>query len=208
MSLADTLDGETLRGALSGQQIGHRIVVLEEATSTNDALAQLAPTSDEGVVVIAERQTAGRGQYGRRWESAPHTGLWLSVLLRPNIAVTESARLTDLLAKVIAATIRTTLGIVASIKPPNDVYISTRKIAGVLVEMRAETGGGYYAVAGAGVNVNHAPGDFPEKLRDTAGSLAIAAGKRINRAEFLVALLTQLEARYSAFRREYSATQL
>ena len=71
MSPADPLDADALRAALDGQLIGHHIVVLAETTSTNDVIAQMAPDDAEGLVVIAERQTAGRGQYGRRWVSAP-----------------------------------------------------------------------------------------------------------------------------------------
>jgi BirA family biotin operon repressor/biotin-[acetyl-CoA-carboxylase] ligase len=102
---ADRLDPDQLAAALRGQHIGNRVVVLEETTSTNDVVAQLAPSHTAGLVVFAERQTAGRGQYGRRWDSAAHRGLWLSVLLRPGIAVSDSSKLTDLLAQTIAATV-------------------------------------------------------------------------------------------------------
>ena len=121
MSPAEPLDPESLRAALSEQTIGNRIIVLEETTSTNDVVAQMAATSSEGLVVIAESQTAGRGQYGRRWASAPGKGLWLSVLLRPNITIAESARLTDLLASSIASTIAKCTGLMPFVKPPNDV---------------------------------------------------------------------------------------
>jgi BirA family biotin operon repressor/biotin-[acetyl-CoA-carboxylase] ligase len=128
---ADRLNRDELAAALRGQRIGNHLVVLEETTSTNDVIAQLAPDHREGVVVFAERQTAGRGQYGRRWDSAAHRGLWLSVLLRPRIAVADSSKLTDLLAQTIAATLREFASLQASIKLPNDVYIDGRKVAGV-----------------------------------------------------------------------------
>lgn len=199
MSQVDPLDAQVLSAALANQRIGNRLLVLDAVTSTNDVAAQLAPTSDEGLVVLAERQTAGRGQYGRRWESAAQKGLWLSVLLRPEIPIGESSRLTDLLAQVIATTIDESLGIAASIKPPNDLYIGGRKIAGVLVEMRVERGGGYCAIAGMGVNVNHSPAAFPPELRENAGSLALAAGRPVDRAEFVIALLRNLDRRYAVF---------
>lgn len=199
MSPDEPLDAQALRSALGDRHIGNRIVVLAEATSTNDVVAQLAPTSAEGLVVVAERQTAGRGQYGRRWESAVRKGLWASVLLRPQIAVGESSRLTSLLARVIVDTIREHVEIPVSIKPPNDVYVGARKVAGVLVEMRVESGGGYCAVAGFGVNVNHAANDFPAELRETAGSLALAAGRFVPRQPLLAALLRNLDRSYNAF---------
>ena len=203
---ADRLDPDELAAALSGQHIGNHIVVLDETSSTNDVVAQLASRHAEGLVVIAERQTAGRGQYGRRWDSAAHRGLWLSVLLRPGIAVSHSSKLTDLLAQTIAATLRESAGLSASIKPPNDIFVAGKKIAGVLVEMRVEPGGSYCAIAGMGVNVNHTAEDFPAELRETAGSIAMLLGRCVDRQAFAVALLRQLDARYRQFS-ESSATR-
>jgi BirA family biotin operon repressor/biotin-[acetyl-CoA-carboxylase] ligase len=198
MSPADRLDAEQLRAAVAQQRIGHRVVFLEETTSTNDAVAEIASQNREGVVVFAERQTAGRGQYGRRWESAPGKGLWLSILLRPQLGVADSSRLTDLLAQTIAKVVRNSVGALASIKPPNDVYIGGRKIAGVLVEMRVAAEGNYFAIAGVGINVNHELTDFPPELRESAGSLALALGKPIDRTRFAVAFLRRLEINYAA----------
>ena len=199
MSPADPLDAETLRAALSGQTIGNRVVVLENTTSTNDVVAQLAPESGEGLVAFAERQTAGRGQYGRRWDSAARKGLWLSVLLRPGIAVADSSKLTDLLAQTIAKAVSEFGGVAPFIKPPNDVYVDSRKIAGVLVEMRVEANGSYCAIAGMGINVNHTVEDFPPELRESAGSIAMSLGRAVDRHAFAVALLRELDARYRAF---------
>jgi BirA family biotin operon repressor/biotin-[acetyl-CoA-carboxylase] ligase len=199
MSPAERLDAEKLARALSGQLVGNRIVVLEETTSTNDIVAQLAPETGEGLVVFAERQTAGRGQYGRRWESVAGKGLWLSILLRPQITVADSARLTDLLAASIASTLSGFAALEPWIKPPNDVYVGDRKLAGVLVEMRVEPGGDYCAIAGAGVNVNHTPEHFPPELRDTAGSIASCLRREVDRQEFAIALLREIDARYRAF---------
>lgn len=208
MSPDEPLDAAALRTALGERLIGNRIIVLEETTSTNDVIAELAPKNSEGLVVFAERQTAGRGQYGRRWESAPRKGLWLSVLLRPKIPVNESSRLTNLLATVVADAIGGTLGIGASIKPPNDVYIGSRKVAGVLMEMRVESSGGYCAVAGLGINVNQAIDDFPPELRETAGSLRLASGNFVDRLQFAAMLLRALDKRYRSARGNNATGQL
>ncbi|HSH39090.1 MAG TPA: biotin--[acetyl-CoA-carboxylase] ligase, partial [Chthoniobacterales bacterium] len=138
-------------------------------------------------------------QYGRRWDSAARKGLWLSVLLRPRLSVADSSRLTDLLAATIAATVADFAGVVPSIKPPNDVYLEGRKIGGVLVEMRVEPSGSYCAIAGMGVNVNQAIDDFPDELRETAGSIAMSVRRPIDRQAFAVALLRQLDRRYREF---------
>src|SRR3954471_1823225 len=131
---AAPLDAEKLRRALAGQRIGNRVVVLTTATSTNDVVVQMMGDHVEGLVVFAETQTAARGQYGRRWESAAGKGLWFSILLRPWIAVSESARLTDFLARAIADAIAEQTGLACTVKLPNDIYVGDRKMAGVLVE--------------------------------------------------------------------------
>jgi BirA family transcriptional regulator, biotin operon repressor / biotin---[acetyl-CoA-carboxylase] ligase len=192
----DRLIATELRAGLAGCGIGNEIVVVEETASTNDLVWEAAERgAAAGFVVFAERQTKGRGQYGRRWESAPYQGLWFSVLLRPAMTLRESPRLTSLLAEVVSATIAEETGCAPTIKPPNDIYISGRKVAGVLVEGRTSGDGSYVAVAGIGINVNQTVEDFPDELRASAGSLAMATGRRIDRAELAIALLRKLEQR-------------
>jgi BirA family biotin operon repressor/biotin-[acetyl-CoA-carboxylase] ligase len=192
----DRLVAAELRAALEGCRIGNEIVVVEETRSTNDlAWAAADRGVPEGFVVLAERQTAGRGQYGRRWESASHLGIAMSILLHPAITLRESPRLTSLLAEVISAVITEETGCPAAIKPPNDIYMESRKVAGVLVEGRTAADGRYVAVAGIGINVNQTIDDFPEDLRKTAGSLAMATGRTIARSSLAVALLKKLDER-------------
>jgi BirA family biotin operon repressor/biotin-[acetyl-CoA-carboxylase] ligase len=194
---SDRLIAAELRAGLAGARIGNEIVVVEEARSTNDlAWEAVERGTPEGFVVFAERQTAGRGQYGRRWESAPYKGLWLSILLRPALTLPESPQLTSLLAEVVAETITEQTGCAATIKPPNDIYLAGRKVAGILVEGRTENGGGYVAVAGIGINVNQTVDEFPEDLRTTAGSLAMATGRSIDRTKLAMRLLSNLEKRF------------
>src|SRR6478672_8560617 len=193
LETSDRLIAADLRAALEGCRIGNEILVVEEASSTNDLVWQAADRgAQEGFAAFAERQTKGRGQYGRRWESAPYLGLWFSVLLRPAMTLRESPKLTYLLAEAVAATIADETALVPSIKLPNDIYLSGRKVAGVLVEGRTAPDGSYLAVAGIGINVNQTIEDFPEELHATAGSLAIATGHKIPRAELAIALLRRL----------------
>jgi BirA family biotin operon repressor/biotin-[acetyl-CoA-carboxylase] ligase len=195
------LAADQLRAILGECQMGNQLIVVEEARSTNDiAWAAAERGAPEGFVVFAERQTAGRGQYGRIWESAPYQGLWFSVLLRLGITLNESPRLTSLLAGVVAATIIKETGCAASIKAPNDIYVAGRKVAGVLVEGRMAGDGSYIAVAGLGVNVNQTLEDFPAELQATAGSLRMATGREVQRGPLAVALLRKLEIDYRAFR--------
>jgi BirA family transcriptional regulator, biotin operon repressor / biotin---[acetyl-CoA-carboxylase] ligase len=199
MSKRDSLGAEALRAALGEPYIGREVAVVEEATSTNDLAWQMAQEGKpDGLVVMAERQTAGRGQRGNRWESAAHLGLWLSILLRPGLGPADSARLTNWAAQTTAQTINEQSEAVARIKMPNDIYILERKVAGVLVEMRVEKNGAYAAIVGIGVNVNQAEDDFSETVRASAGSLAMAAGKQIDRQAFAFALLQNLDQSYRA----------
>ena len=193
---SDRLIATELRAALEGCRFGNEILVVDETESTNDLVWKAVENgAPEGFAVFAERQTKGRGQYGRRWESAPYLGLWFSVLLRPAVTMSESPKLTALLAEVVARTIAEETGAAPTIKPPNDIYVSGRKVAGVLVEGRTATDGSYVGVAGIGINVNQAHDDFPAELREIAGSLAMATGKRISRTNLAIALLRRLAAR-------------
>ena len=195
--LRDDLSAEDMRAALGVCRIGRQIIVLRETSSTNDLVFQMAtPSAPEGLVVFAEHQTAGRGQRNNRWESARGKGLWFSILLRPEIPVSESARLTSWAAETISQTIMERLALRTTIKLPNDVYIKEGKVAGVLVEMRVIKGGGYVAILGIGVNVNQTAGEFSGGLRSRAISLAMAAGGQVDRPNFAVSLLRDLDRSY------------
>jgi len=193
MSPGDAPDAQRLEQALRGQRIGNRIVVLEEATSTNDVVFAMAAENDEGLVVFAERQTAGRGQHGRRWESARGKGLWFSVLLRPNVAPNELPFLTSWAAQTTADTLNVELSLGARVKPPNDVYVRDRKVAGILLEMRAVHAAAHVGILGIGLNVNQTADEFPEELRATAVSLAMLTGRPVDRHALAVALLRELD---------------
>jgi BirA family biotin operon repressor/biotin-[acetyl-CoA-carboxylase] ligase len=193
------LDAARLRAGLGNCTIGREIIVLEETTSSNDTVLQMTtPTTPEGFVAFAERQTAGRGQRGNRWESAPHQGLWFSILLRPRIDIGESAQLSAWAANTVAITIQEQFSLTADVKPPNDVLVHGRKVAGVLVEMRVQENAPHIAIAGIGVNVNHAPEDFSDELRSQATSLAIALDRKVDREKFAGALLRKLDSTYRA----------
>jgi BirA family biotin operon repressor/biotin-[acetyl-CoA-carboxylase] ligase len=197
----DWLVADQLKAELPYSIIGSEIIVLEQTTSTNDAILRLASTDarspiPEGLVVFAEHQTAGRGQRGNRWESAAGKGLWFSILLRPQIKLSDSGRLTIWAIEVISDVIRTEVGPEPAIKLPNDVQINGRKVAGALVEMRAQNNAPHLAVVGIGINVNQSREDFPSELQDKAISLAMAVGRQVPRQELALALLQNLDLTY------------
>ena len=199
MLVADRLNGKKLSAELGRCTIGREIIVLEETTSTNDVVLQMANGgAPEGIVVFAEYQSAGRGQRGNTWESAPGKGLWFSVLLRPKVAISDPVQLAQRTAGIVATTIQSEFHISAVVKLPNDIHIDDRKVAGVLVEMRAQAKAPHLAVLGIGVNVNQMPHEFSEELRKRATSLAIARRGPIDRSSFAVALLRNLDLFYRA----------
>jgi BirA family biotin operon repressor/biotin-[acetyl-CoA-carboxylase] ligase len=197
MTTFDALSAGRLRAGLESAVIGHDIVVVDETTSTNDSvLERTSPTTPEGLVVFAERQTAGRGQRNNSWESATGKGLWFSILLRPKIDIRASAQLAEWAARAVADTISKEFELQATVKLPNDVVVAGKKIAGVLVEMRAQKSAPHIAIVGIGVNVNHRAEDFSGELRARAISLAMALDREIDRHEFTVVLLRNLDRSY------------
>jgi BirA family biotin operon repressor/biotin-[acetyl-CoA-carboxylase] ligase len=199
----DRLKADQLQAALPSAVIGRKIIVLAQTGSTNDAILQVASPQgaavslvDEGLVIFAEHQTAGRGQRGNRWESTEGKGLWFSILLRPKIPIGESGRLTTWATEIISDVIRTEVGLEPAIKLPNDVQLYGHKVAGVLVEMRAQKKATHLAVVGIGINVNQGRDDFPAELQDRAISLAMALGREVDRQKFALALLRNLDLTY------------
>jgi len=200
MSPAEMLDrfvADEMRAALGNTAIGREIIVLDQTGSTNDAILKIAtPNSSEGLVLFAEHQTAGRGQRGNRWESATGKGLWFSILLRPGIEINRSSQLTAWVAETISEAIENEFPLTTTIKSPNDVQIDGRKVAGVLVEMRAHKKAPHSAIVGIGINVNQALEDFSKELQSRAISLAIALDRQVDRQNFAIALLRNLDRSY------------
>src|SRR6266481_447401 len=193
----DRLIASEMQAGLGTAVIGRKITVLEQTGSTNDAILRITtPNSEEGLVVFAEHQTAGRGQRGNRWESAAGKGLWFSILLRPRIGINNSPRLTAWAAEAISDVIRHEFSVKTTLKLPNDVEIDGRKVAGVLVEMRAQEKAQHLAVAGIGINVNQSLEDFPKELQGRAISLAMALDRQVDRRKFAIALLRNLDRSY------------
>ena len=181
------LDPRLLREALGDCLIGREISVLEETTSTNDSVLERAHCGAPD----------GRGQRANRWESAAHKGLWFSILLRPKIDIGESLRLSTWAIQSVAATIQRELGLDAAVKPPNDVYIAGKKVAGVLVEMRAQRNAPHLAIIGIGINVNHRPEDFSEEFQARAASLAMFLDRQLDGTSLAIALLRNLDRAYA-----------
>ena len=197
------MDIKRFSTALQTEFIGHQIEFHTQVASTNDiAIARGKAGAAEGTVVIAEHQTAGRGRYGRRWEAPPGKCLLTSVVLRHRL-LQDQIHLPNLIGAIaIARAIRTRHERNAQIKPPNDVRIGKRKVAGVLTELAYDTQQQSFFVLGFGVNVNITLADLSPELREIATSLRIASANsedqntEICRTALLHAILCQLENTY------------
>jgi BirA family biotin operon repressor/biotin-[acetyl-CoA-carboxylase] ligase len=173
---------------LGTRRVGRRVAIWNRVTSTNDLAARAAQSSaNEGLVVLAEEQTAGRGRRGRSWSAPPRSSILMSVLLFPPPALAASGWLTALGAVAVSDVVADWTGRDARIKWPNDVRVEGRKVAGILVER------GPGAVIGIGLNANVATDDFPPGLRDTATSLLILSGGPVDRSELARALIVRLD---------------
>jgi len=187
---------DDLRRARAAARFGGSIHYFDTTDSTNTVALRLARDgAAEGTVVIAETQTKGRGRLGRAWISPPFRNLYLSIVLRPRVAIAEAPRL-GLVVGLATAEAVAEWAPRAALKWPNDVLLDGRKVAGILMEMEAEEDRVGVVIAGIGVNLNLAADDLPADLRDKATSLGAAVGAPIDRAAFAGRLLARLEERY------------
>jgi BirA family transcriptional regulator, biotin operon repressor / biotin---[acetyl-CoA-carboxylase] ligase len=215
---AQRLCPDQIEHELAVRCIGRRIVVWNRVTSTNDLANRAAESrSNNGLVILAEEQTAGRGRRGRSWTAPPQTSILMSVLLFPprHLLPGDSAEwsgqawLTALGAVAAAEVVAAWTGRIASIKWPNDVRVDGRKIAGILVERSrapdrvpaAEPAWG--AVIGIGLNANLTQQDFPPELAGLATSLQIEqGGARVDRSEVARDLIRRLDHWYDLSHRD------
>jgi BirA family transcriptional regulator, biotin operon repressor / biotin---[acetyl-CoA-carboxylase] ligase len=199
ISVPDILRLKDIRHGLRTKAIGKEIHFSQELTSTNTlAMGLAADGVPEGTVVIAETQTSGKGRLGRKWIS-PKGNLYLSVVLRPNIPIHKAPLITLTGAVAVASAIRTTSGLEAGIKWPNDILISGKKVCGLLTEMSAEQDRIRHIVLGIGVDVNMEMGELPPDVRSLSTTLAAEAGAKINRTALLQQVLRDLERWYQKF---------
>ncbi|UTG91396.1 biotin--[acetyl-CoA-carboxylase] ligase [Geobacter sulfurreducens] len=196
----DILTPAEVSAGSSVRRIGTHVVCFRETGSTNTVASHLAAEgAAEGTVVLADAQTGGKGRLGRRWESPPGVNVYCSVILRPSISPLHSPQLTLLSAVATAEAIERTSGLVPAIKWPNDILVNGFKVAGMLNELSAETERVEYLVLGIGVNINMERDQFPGDLRYPASSLALEAGRTVERIPFVRALLESLDRLYDEY---------
>ncbi|MBW5446604.1 biotin--[acetyl-CoA-carboxylase] ligase [Cohnella sp. CFH 77786] len=185
---------------LATREFGRNVKLFEEVGSTNDEVRKLAEDgAPQGTLVIAERQTRGRGRMGRSWHSPAGKGVWMSLLLRPQLPLPLTPQLTLLAAVALSRAIARVVPLPIGIKWPNDLLVNGRKISGILLESAAEDERLKYVVVGMGISANLDEEDYPEELREKAVSLKMATGLTVDRAELIAAVLDEFERLYALF---------
>lgn len=191
---------EKITTQLETDFIGKEILYFPKLLSTNaTAKEQAERGAKEGTVVIAETQTEGRGRMDRRWIS-PKGGIWLSIILRPQIAAEIAQKMALTSAVAVAKTLKKKYAVNAQIKWPNDVLISDQKVCGILAEAALREKTTNYLIVGIGINANFHGEILPKEVQANSTTLQDVLGKKVNREVLIRVLLREFEDYYVLFR--------
>lgn len=191
-------ESDSIEKRMETKHLGKKVVCFDEVDSTNIIAKQLGRQPDtHGVLVIAEQQNAGRGRLGRSWSSPKGSGIWMTVVLKPQIHPGQAAMLTIVAALAVNKGIRQVTGVDSLIKWPNDIVVNGKKVCGILTEMNTTNEKLECVVIGVGINANRE--SFAEGLSDTATSLQLECGHKVDRVELIVDIMKHMEHYYEVF---------
>ena len=194
----DKINEDEVAGFLKTKYVGRSLYHFEEIDSTNtEAKRQCTQNVIEGMVITAEEQSKGKGRLGRKWTSPKGTGIWMSVVLTPDLSPVLAPKTTIIGAAAVYNALKD-MGIDVGIKWPNDIIIQGKKVCGILTEMNAEIDKINYIILGIGINVNME--EFPEELKDKATSLKVHLNKEVSRKELTGRILNYIEYYYDLFK--------
>lgn len=192
--LPDTLEPLAIQTLLKTAQIGQVIEYVESCPSTQILAHKLAQEgTPAGTVVLTEEQTAGRGRLARKWDSAAKKGIWMSIILRPDVVPQKAPQFTLVAAVAVVRAIEEVTGIKPEIKWPNDILIDGKKCTGILTELQSDADGIQALIIGIGLNVNQQQEDFNPDIQAIATSLKMASGQEVSRQELVRSLLFHME---------------
>ncbi|HWQ76750.1 MAG TPA: biotin--[acetyl-CoA-carboxylase] ligase [Syntrophomonas sp.] len=194
----DVLSPDEVKDGLTTDLLGRgEYFYYSSIDSTNNQARTLAAEGyAEGTVVVADTQTEGRGRRGRNWYSPAGQGIYISLILRPQMPLKEIPRISLMIAVAVAETLEKELALPARIKWPNDILINGRKVAGILSEAVTDLDGIEFVVAGIGLNINNPMRDFPNDFRTDPTSVLAETKQPASRVQILQSLLASLEKYY------------
>lgn len=197
----DIINESEIQQNLNTKYLGKKICCYDEVDSTNNKARKLGLEGyPQGTVVFAKRQNAGKGRMGKNWNSPEEGGIWMSMLLTPQIQPKEAPLLTLTAGLCVCKAIRKITDLDAKIKWPNDILINGKKVCGILTEMNAEMEKINFIIVGIGINVNIS--SFPQEISNVATSLEIESNKKWKRKDIIKELLTEFETYYDLYQIE------
>lgn len=199
ISTPDILSYEEIEPYLKTLLIGRNLHYYNSIDSTNNKGKEIAYSEKEGTLIVAEEQVLGKGRLGRDWMSIDGKGIYMSIILKPDLEPMKVSRITLIAAAAVNKALLKQ-AIESSIKWPNDILINGKKICGILTEVSGELNMLDYVVIGIGVNVSLSKTDIPKELKDIATSINMEEGKAINRKQLMANILNEFEDFYMDFK--------
>ncbi|MCI2773030.1 biotin--[acetyl-CoA-carboxylase] ligase [Staphylococcus petrasii] len=184
---------------LEEQNLISTIKVYDSVESTQTIAKQTLVDHEDSMMILSEEQTQGRGRFNRNWASSKGKGLWMSLVLRPNVPFSMIPKFNLFIALGIRDAIQAFSNDKVAIKWPNDIYINDKKVCGFLTEMVANYDAIEAIICGIGINVNHQQQDFGKEIEHRATSIRLHSDDKIDRYRFLTTLINEIEKRYTQF---------
>lgn len=199
MAAPDLMTEAEIKSLMHTDWVAKEVLYFDTIDSTNTKAQELAEKGyPSGTLVVADKQESGKGRRGRSWVSPSGTGIFMTLMIKPDINPNNASMLTLLAALAVAKAITSVTGEEALIKWPNDIVINGKKVCGILTEMNAQFDYINHIVVGIGINVHNE--SFPEEISQMASSLMIeAGGKRFHRAQIIAETMSYFEQYYDTF---------
>ena len=199
MAAPDLMTEAEIKSLMHTEWVAKEVLYFDTIDSTNTKAQELAEKGyPSGTLVVADKQESGKGRRGRSWVSPSGTGIFMTLMIKPDINPNNASMLTLVAALAVAKAITGVTGEEALIKWPNDIVVNSKKVCGILTEMNAQFDYINHIVVGIGINVHNE--SFPEEISQMASSLMIeAGGKRFHRAQIIAETMSYFEQYYDTF---------